>query len=219
MQQIKIDGYRLLGTTKKKPARGRGRPKLPPGEGKRYPLNMRTTKQLKDDLEDAARESGRSLAQEVEFRLERSLVSMPAEDLLKGITGTSLPDSWAFVISMSSTLFSLYEKYGSGREFWTNAEAIAELHFQITCLLRIVVMNLPDTKDPELYAIEIDTEEYKPEDLDKVSVGGKEAFRLIALLQQLGAYPEWEHTPAKAPSIVIAERYKRGKARQSEKDD
>jgi hypothetical protein len=40
---------------------------------KRYPLNMRTTKSLRQRLERAAKKSGRSLAQEVERRLERSL--------------------------------------------------------------------------------------------------------------------------------------------------
>jgi hypothetical protein len=39
---------------------------------KRYPLNMRTTNEVREKLERAAAESGRSLAQEVEFRLERS---------------------------------------------------------------------------------------------------------------------------------------------------
>ena len=50
----------------------RGRPPLPAGEGKRFPLNMRTTKAIRDKLQAAAQQSGRSLAQEVEFRLERS---------------------------------------------------------------------------------------------------------------------------------------------------
>lgn len=40
--------------------------------GKRYPLNMRTTKETRARLEQAAMASGRSLAQEVEARLERS---------------------------------------------------------------------------------------------------------------------------------------------------
>jgi len=39
--------------------------------GKRYPLNMRTTKELRDKIEWAATVSGRSLVQEVESRLER----------------------------------------------------------------------------------------------------------------------------------------------------
>jgi hypothetical protein len=42
------------------------------GGGKRYPLNMRTTKETRDRLEAAADVSGRSLVQEVEARLERS---------------------------------------------------------------------------------------------------------------------------------------------------
>jgi hypothetical protein len=42
-------------------------------DGKRYPLNMRTTQDLRKRLERAAEKSGRSLAQEVEHRLQRSL--------------------------------------------------------------------------------------------------------------------------------------------------
>ena len=44
------------------------------GAGKRYPLNMRTTKAMRGKLERAAAAAGRSLAQEVEFRLERSFL-------------------------------------------------------------------------------------------------------------------------------------------------
>ena len=50
----------------------RGRKPLPPGEGKRVPLNMRTTLQVRGKLDAVARASGRSLVQEVEHRLERS---------------------------------------------------------------------------------------------------------------------------------------------------
>ena len=46
--------------------------KLPPGEGKRVPLNMRTTRKLRGYLEEGAAASGRSLAQEVEHRLWQS---------------------------------------------------------------------------------------------------------------------------------------------------
>ena len=51
-----------------------GRPTETPGDAKRHPLNMRTTKALRDSLEEAAADSGRSLAQEVEYRLERSFL-------------------------------------------------------------------------------------------------------------------------------------------------
>jgi hypothetical protein len=41
-------------------------------KGKRYPLNMRTTRELRDRIVAAAGASGRSLVQEVEYRLEQS---------------------------------------------------------------------------------------------------------------------------------------------------
>ena len=43
-----------------------------PDGGKRHPLNMRTTHAVREKLERAATDSGRSLAQEVEHRLEKS---------------------------------------------------------------------------------------------------------------------------------------------------
>jgi hypothetical protein len=50
--------------------------------GKRYPLNMRTTFEMRRQLERAATESGRSLAQEAEFRLDRSFVEEDFEKRL-----------------------------------------------------------------------------------------------------------------------------------------
>jgi TraY domain len=44
----------------------------PRGQAKRHPLNMRTTEAIRRQLEQAAEVSGRSLAQEVEYRLEQS---------------------------------------------------------------------------------------------------------------------------------------------------
>jgi predicted HicB family RNase H-like nuclease len=52
--------------------------------GKRYPLNMRTTKELRDKIEWAATVSGRSLVQELEFRVERSF----QEEEIEKSTGT-----------------------------------------------------------------------------------------------------------------------------------
>ena len=57
------------------------RAKLPPGQGKRVPLNMRTTQEVRDRLERDAADSGRSLVQEVEAHLERSFQE---EDALGG---------------------------------------------------------------------------------------------------------------------------------------
>jgi hypothetical protein len=41
-------------------------------DGKRHPLNVRTTREMREKIEGAAKESGRSLVQEVEHRLEKS---------------------------------------------------------------------------------------------------------------------------------------------------
>lgn len=49
--------------------------------GRRIPLSVRTTETLRADLDQAARASGRSLAQEIELRLERSF----AEDRMRQV--------------------------------------------------------------------------------------------------------------------------------------
>jgi hypothetical protein len=46
--------------------------KAPPSEGKRHPLNLRTTRELREKIDQMAGISGRSLVQEVEHRLEQS---------------------------------------------------------------------------------------------------------------------------------------------------
>jgi predicted HicB family RNase H-like nuclease len=53
--------------------------------GKRYPLNMRTTKELRDKIEWAAMASGRSLVQEVEVRLERVFQQEEIEKLTEAV--------------------------------------------------------------------------------------------------------------------------------------
>jgi len=50
-----------------------GRPTKPPKPGERVSLGLRVTPQMKKQLERAAIKNGRSLSQEAEFRLERSL--------------------------------------------------------------------------------------------------------------------------------------------------
>jgi hypothetical protein len=44
----------------------------PTEEGKRDPLNVRVTRKIREQLQAAAAANGRSLAQEVEFRMEQS---------------------------------------------------------------------------------------------------------------------------------------------------
>ena len=55
----------------------RGRPRLPDNKRKRIAVSFRTTSALKAALDEAVKESGRSLAQEVELRLFLSLRDSP----------------------------------------------------------------------------------------------------------------------------------------------
>jgi hypothetical protein len=74
--------------------------------GRRYPLNMRTTKQVRAQLEAAARASGRSLVQEVEHRITRSM----AEDQAFG--GPELRQ----VAYLMATSFAISGQYSAGAD-------------------------------------------------------------------------------------------------------
>ena len=72
----------------------RGRPRLSPDLAKRHPLNMKTTKKLRAMLETAAELSGRTLSNEVEYRLAQSFLpidvifgSDDTQALLRAIAG------------------------------------------------------------------------------------------------------------------------------------
>ncbi|MFP6732190.1 MAG: hypothetical protein VCD50_18845 [Alphaproteobacteria bacterium] len=72
----------------------RGRPRLSPELAKRHPLNMKTTKRIRSQLEEAAELSNRTLSQEVEHRLSESFLPMEilfgsddTQALLRAIAG------------------------------------------------------------------------------------------------------------------------------------
>ena len=98
------------------------RAKLPPGKGKRVPLNMRTTRETREKLEKSAAGSGRSLVQEVEYRVEQSFLDEEARDrewggnklrglfrmmvgaaeIIQARTGKSASDNWKTGIAVGS---------------------------------------------------------------------------------------------------------------------
>jgi hypothetical protein len=58
------------------------------GTGKRVPLNMKTTEEVRAKLERAAAASGRSLTAEVEYRLEQSFFEQQARnDIMRSLEG------------------------------------------------------------------------------------------------------------------------------------
>ncbi len=95
------------------------RAKLPPGEGKRTPLNMRTTRELRERLEREAADSGRSLAQEVEVRLERSFRDEDA--LIKAFGGRK---TYAVLRVMGSVAAQIQTRTGKTVADWKTGVAI-----------------------------------------------------------------------------------------------
>jgi hypothetical protein len=89
----------------------RGRPSLPLEERKRYPLNMRATKELREKMEGAAHVSGRSLAQEVEFRLERSFMDDERFAALMGEDGGEMAQLFGAAIRTARLLAKTKKPY------------------------------------------------------------------------------------------------------------
>ena len=58
---------------------------VPKGDGARVPVMSRTTRELRARLEAAASDSGRSLGQEVEYRLERSFFADDMREAAKAV--------------------------------------------------------------------------------------------------------------------------------------
>ena len=88
--------------------------KLPPGRGKRVPLNMRTTRERRKALESAAASSGRSLVQEVEHRLDRSFLE---EDYLSLICGDSRTARFLIDILDAKKLIESYQEKSVWEDF------------------------------------------------------------------------------------------------------
>jgi hypothetical protein len=116
--------------------RGRGRPPKADEEVKRHALGVRTTRYLKERLEAAAAMTGRSLAQEVEHRLEQSFRSDPhiglPLDLLRNMieaaevrTGQQWTDdymTWVAVKKASELVLSMHRPEPPNRAAINEAE-------------------------------------------------------------------------------------------------
>ena len=121
-------------TTKKKDAEG----------GKRYPLNMRTTFEMRQSLEAAAKRSGRSLAQEAEIRIEHSFANegrlLDALDLAYGreLSGLMLAmgEAMKSTIAAGSSIESLAGRLPSVREWWDSPYVYAEAAKAAETILR-----------------------------------------------------------------------------------
>jgi hypothetical protein len=91
-----------------RPAQRRGRPPLPdPDDVKRYAVGFRTTRSLKERIERAAQASGHSVAEELEWRLERSFIVQNQTETLKALVIPELTILEEGLASLESRLGAL----------------------------------------------------------------------------------------------------------------
>ncbi len=170
------------------------RAKLPPGEGKRTPLNMRTTRELRERLEREAADSGRSLVQEVEFRLERSFRDEDA--LIKAFGGRRTYDVLRVMGSIAS---QIQTRKGKTAADWKTGVAIGR------AWKRLINDWLP--KPPAEWVAELERlfdavpEAPVPPQPPKEPIRG-------GLLVPRAPEEEWEAYEAKKPDFITkAEKY------------
>lgn len=110
-------------------------------KGKRHPLNMRTTKELRDRIETAALASGRSLVQEVEFRLEQSFHTDSLIHLLHG------SEASATALRLIAAAMQM-ETVGEDGTPWPQDASKREVVFRATCLIMAAVAGQPSPFPP-----------------------------------------------------------------------
>ena len=77
-------GEPLMGPKGQQTTKSRGRPRLPDDQAKRASFTTRLRGELKQRLEEEAQIARRSLSEEIEFRLETSVLSQDARERLFG---------------------------------------------------------------------------------------------------------------------------------------
>lgn len=103
--------------------------------GKRFPLNLRTTQEIREQLEEAARMSGRSLAQEIETRVEQTF----RRDAAYGG-----PEGWRLSRSMAASFLNAAE----GAEDWTS-DSIAYAR-GVAAVLDTLLVTMPEDDNRDL---------------------------------------------------------------------
>jgi hypothetical protein len=161
----------------------RGRPPKNDADVKRHPLGVRTTKALKEKLEAAAASTGRSVAQEVEYRLEESFrgekhIAIPL-DLLKVMiqsaemrTGQIWTEDFSTWVAVQRAAIAMIRLH---RPDPPNAASIADAEREVERRLEQWT-TLPDTGIRVLRSGTLDAEKTKAADqeLERASAGLRE---------------------------------------------
>lgn len=119
-------------------SRARGRPRKAPVEGDRYPVAARLSAEIRAKVEAAADRNGRSLAQEVEARVQRSFHD---DDALAGDRGMLLR-------MLAGAIWSIEQRYGHPwSKDWRTGQAVRR------AMNRLLDALLPPLPDDEIARI------------------------------------------------------------------
>lgn len=106
-----------------------GRPPLPPGKRKRESMGFRPTPELRKKLENAAKESGLSLTQVVERRLDQSFLG---DELLGVLFGDK---STYRLMVLLGTIINLVQEQ-TGKKLSEDPETYAEVKNAVSVVLK-----------------------------------------------------------------------------------
>lgn len=113
---------------RKPPKRPRGRPPLTPDAGKRSSFTTRIRTELRELLEEQAGGAGRSLSEEIEFRLETSVRD---QDVLTHVFGGQ--HNLALLRVISSAISAIEAK--NGARWIDDVNVLAEVHSAASSVL------------------------------------------------------------------------------------
>ena len=183
------------------------RAKLPPGEGKRVPLNMRTTRETREKLEISAAVSGRSLAQEVEYRVEQSFLET---GILEALDLGSRNDMR--FLRLMGIMFTYICHQTSAESVWTKPQAFVEAEAGLREFFKAVRKLSPDlVKDVKAYDAKAGLGKGMGQGMGSIFAGGlktpgpEELLRLAENLQRNGAATRG-HQPGRAGRKADKER-------------
>ena len=107
-----------------------GRPPLPPGKRKRESMGFRPTPELRKKLENAAKESGLSLTQVVERRLDQSFLG---DELLGGLFGEK---ATYHLMVMLGTIINLVQEQ-TGKKWAEDPRTYAEVIDAVSVFMEV----------------------------------------------------------------------------------
>lgn len=136
------------------PRRAGNQRRRSPRVGKRYPLNMRTTFEIRSKLESAAAASGRSLTQEAEYRIDESFRT---DEIIGGKEMRDIASLMIGAFNAAGAAADSADGYVSGEgEYNWRRDQFCYLHAAMAVIEALLVATPRGPLDPDQISLEID---------------------------------------------------------------